>query len=102
MTRLLTVFVALCLLGPLPACWLAQGDGAPMTVHGLEIDRIKPGHRVVLTDGLVIDGDARLSEALRAGGAGIAGITVLERMPPVFVVTFADGEVRRYRSRRTP
>jgi hypothetical protein len=53
----------------------------------------------VLADGLVIDGDARLAAALQDAG-DILEIVVLERMPPVFVVTLTDGESRRYRSRR--
>jgi len=71
----------------------------PMTVHGLRIARIEPDDRVVLADGPVILGDARLAAALAAGGAAILDIAILERMPPVYVVTYADGETRRYPSR---
>ncbi|GHD59267.1 hypothetical protein GCM10017083_43200 [Thalassobaculum fulvum] len=85
-----------------PSIVSPAGADGPMMVQGLPIERIEPDHRVVLADGLTIDGDARLAEALRDGGAGIAEIVVLERMPPVFVVTFADGETRRYQSRTTP
>ena len=70
-----------------------------MTTHGLEIESIEPDHRIHLAGGLVIVGDARLTEAVRAGGASIRDVTVLERFPPVYVVTFADGETRRYPSR---
>lgn len=83
-----------------PAAVSAAG-GSAMTVHGLQVVRIDPGHRVVLSDGLEIAGDARLAEALAGGGGGaIRDLTVLERFPPVFVVTFADGETRRYQSRK--
>lgn len=70
-----------------------------MTMPGLEIVRVAPDHRVLLADGLEIAGDARLAEAL-AGGDAIRDVTVLERFPPVFVITFGDGETRRYRSSR--
>ena len=83
---------------PSPSMVTPSGADGPMMVQGLPIERIEPDHRVVLADGLTIDGDAKLAEALRDGGAGIAEIVVLERMPPVFVVTFADGETRRYQS----
>ena len=45
----------------------AGGDRA-MTTHGLEIESIEPDHRIHLAGGLVIVGDARLTEAVRAGG----------------------------------
>lgn len=71
----------------------------PMTVHGLRVARIEPDDRVVLADGPVILGDARLAAALTGDSTAILDITVLERMPPVYVVTYADGETRRYTSR---
>lgn len=98
----LGILRALVLLPALAGCPSPSGADAPMMVQGLPIERIEPDHRVVLADGLTIDGDARLAEVLRGGGDGIAEIVVLERMPPVFVVTFADGETRRYQSRTTP
>lgn len=79
------------------------GPGAkeePVVVHGLSVEEISPDHTIALSDGLVIQGDARLAEALRAGGTGIADVTLLERMPPVVVVRYDDGEARRYRTRR--
>ena len=94
---------ALLLLALAPAltgCPATSGGGYPMQVHGLTIARIDPDHRVLLADGLQIAGDARLAEALKSGGGAIRDVTVLERFPPVFVVTFGDGETRRYRSRR--
>ncbi|MEQ8815561.1 MAG: hypothetical protein RLO51_01585 [Thalassobaculum sp.] len=94
---------ALLLLALAPAlsgCPAASGGGYPMQVHGLTIERIDPDHRVLLADGLQIAGDARLAGALKGGGGTIRDVTVLERFPPVFVVTYDDGESRRYRSRR--
>jgi len=87
---------------PSPSFVRSAGADGPMMVQGLPIERIEPDHRVVLADGLTIDGDARLAEALRDGGTDIAEIVVLERMPPVFVVTFGDGETRRYQSHAAP
>lgn len=86
----------------LAGCLPDPAPRLPMTVHGLAIERIEPGHQVILADGLTIAGDARLTDALAAGGAAIRELVVLERMPPVLVVTFADGEVRRYQSRTVP
>ncbi len=100
MSRRHAAALLLALSPALAGCPAASGD-RPMTVHGLCVERIDPQHRVVLADGLTIDGDARLAEAVRAGGADIADIVTLELMPPVFVVTFADGETRRYQSHRT-
>lgn len=90
---------ALVLLPMLAGCSGAAGAESPMIVHGLTVERIAADHEVVLADGLIVAGDRRLAEALADGGAGIAGIVLLERMPPVLVVTYADGEIRRYRSR---
>lgn len=73
-----------------------------MTAHGLQVLRIEPDHRGVLADGLEIAGDARLADALAGSDGRIRDVTVLERFPPVYVVTFADGETRRYPSRRPP
>lgn len=96
-------FVLLLAMAPaLGGCMATSGDRHSMNVYGLTIERIEPDHRVRLAGNLTIDGDARLTEALRDGGTGIRDIVVLERMPPVYVVTFSDGEVRRYRSRIAP
>lgn len=73
----------------------------PTTVYGLAVDRIEAGHRVVLSDGMTILGDARLVAALSDRPTEIRAVTVLERMPPAFVVTFADGEVRHYQGMAT-
>lgn len=99
MSRVHGVLLLLALSPALAGCPAAPARGRPMTGHGLTIERIEPDHRVVLADGMVIAGDARLAEALQTGG-GIREVVVIERMPPVFVVTFADGETRRYRSRK--
>lgn len=64
---------------------------------GQAIERIHPDHEIELADGLIVEGDARLVQAVADGS--IADWAVLERMPPVLVITFADGDVVRYRSR---
>ncbi|EDP62109.1 hypothetical protein BAL199_09945 [alpha proteobacterium BAL199] len=99
MSRVRTGILALAALPVLAGCPTGSRTENPMKIHGLTIERIEPEHRVVLADGLVIDGDAQLAAALQ-DARDIREIVVLERMPPVFVVTFADGESRRYRSRR--
>lgn len=91
--------ILLVLLPLLAGCPPAHGTAEPMTVHGLAIRRIEADNRVVLADGLTIVGDDKLAQALAGGDGAIVDVAVLERMPPVFVVTFADGEVRRYQSR---
>lgn len=101
MMRRHAVLLPLLLSPVLAGCPAASGGEPAMTAHGLAIVRVEPDHRVLLADGLEIAGDARLAAALAAGGDAIRAVTVLERFPPVYVVTFADGETRRYPSRRT-
>lgn len=101
MSRRRRGFIAVVLLPLLAGCPALSQSEVRVSVHGLDVERIEPDGRVVLTDGLVIAGDAKLSEALRGGGAGIREVIVLERMPPVYAITFAAGETRRYPSRRT-
>lgn len=101
MRRLRALLPVLALVPLLAGCPAAPGKAQSMSMHGLKIERIEPDHRVVLSDGLVIEGDAKLTDALAAGPDAIRQIVVLERFPPAYVVTFADGETRQYRSRRT-
>lgn len=100
LTQWLAALAASVLLAsPAARAGTAQTEDA-MKTHGLSIERITPDHRVILVGGVAIDGDARLAAALAEGGVAIREIVVLERMPPVYVVTYGDGEVRRYHGRR--
>jgi hypothetical protein len=67
------------------------------TLMGQAIERIHRNHEIELADGLIVEGDARLVQAVADGS--IADWAVLERMPPVLVITFAEGDIVRYRSR---
>lgn len=75
-----------------------QEQNAPLTFMKQQVVEIASDHSIHLDDGLVIKGDERLVDAIKSDG--IANIMVLERFPPVFVVTFPDGAVTRYHSER--
>lgn len=67
-----------------------------LTFMGKPITLITPDQGVHLADGVVIRGDERLIRAIRSGG--ITDVMVMERFPPLFIVTFTDGETVRYES----
>ncbi|NQW11944.1 MAG: hypothetical protein HQ481_18935 [Alphaproteobacteria bacterium] len=86
------------LLAACPGSGQAPVQDNNPTFMGKPIIQITPDQGVRLDDGLIIKGDERLVQAIRSGG--IADVRVMERFPPVFVVTFPDGTVTRYHSER--
>lgn len=77
----------------------ALGDGvepAGLTFSGATVETIDVENRLFLGSGVVVDGDARLAAAIRAGDD--LEVLVIETYPPRYVVRYADGERRRYRA----
>ena len=69
------------------------------TLLDTKVIAIEADHSVRLDNNLTVAGDERLSKALTEGTA--LDVVVLERMPPVYVVTYPGRETVRYPSRIT-
>jgi hypothetical protein len=92
------IFLFLQLTACSPTSRLIAAEERQLELTGLPVIRILAGNRLVLANKTVVLGDKKLVASL--GSDRLQQVITLDRFPPIYVVTFSDGDTRRYRSKR--